>query len=157
MKKITLTTRQNGKDKTISVYTDEEIARWLEAAGEAAKKDFVLYEKRAEATNRKETRRHISLEEIIENGYNIATDTEEADEILEQKEEVELIRKAIEKLPDEQKVLIMERYFNEKSVVEIAKLYGVSRSAIYSKIRKIIKKMQKFLKTWVTNDNFRGL
>ena len=66
MQKVTIETIKD--KKRVSVYVDEEIARWLETADEQTRNEFVLYEKQAANTERNETRRHISLNYIVENG-----------------------------------------------------------------------------------------
>ena len=58
---------------------------------------------------------------------------------------VEQLRKAFLLLSPDEKALIIEHFFNEKSQVELSKQYGVNQSNISRKINRIISKLQKIL------------
>ena len=58
---------------------------------------------------------------------------------------VEQLRKAFLLLSPDEKALIIEHFFDEKSQVELSKQYGVNQSNISRKINHIISKLKKFL------------
>ena len=55
------------------------------------------------------------------------------------------LRKAFFLLSPDEKALIVEHFFDEKSQVELSKQYGVNQSNISRKINRIISKLKKFL------------
>ena len=155
MQKVTIETIKD--KKRVSVYVDEEIARWLETADEQTRSEFVLYEKHAENTERNETRRHISLNYIVENGFDVAEDLLSADEILERNERKTAVKNAIEILEPQQKIFVRQLYYEQKTVTELAQIYAVKKSAIESRKKKILKKMKKFLEKGLNFCDSRGL
>ena len=58
---------------------------------------------------------------------------------------VEKLQKAFLLLSPDEKALIIEHFFDEKSQVELSKQYGVNQSNISRKINHIISKLKKFL------------
>ena len=155
MQKVTIETIKD--KKRVSVYVDEEIARWLETADEQTRNEFVLYEKQAAYTERNETRRHISLNYIVENGFDVAEDLLSADEILESNERKTAIKNAMEILEPQQKIFVKQMYYEQKTVSELAQIYAVNKSAIESRKKKILKKMKKFLEKGLNFCDSRGL
>lgn len=155
MQKVTI---ERIKDKKrVSVYVEEKIARWLETTDEQTRSEFVLYEKHAENTERNETRRHISLNYIVENGFDVAEDLLSADEILERNERKTAVKNAIEILEPQQKIFVRQLYYEQKTVSELAQIYAVNKSAIESRKKKILKKMKKFLEKGLNFCDSRGL
>ena len=55
------------------------------------------------------------------------------------------LRKAFLLLSPDEKKLLIEHFFDEKSQVELSKQYGVNQSSISRKINRIIAKLKKFL------------
>ena len=155
MQKVTIETIKD--KKRVSVYVDEEIARWLETADEQTRNEFVLYEKQAAYTERNETRRHISLNYIVENGFDVAEDLLSADEILESNERKTAIKNAMEILEPQQKIFVKQMYYEQKTVSELAQIYAVNNSEIESRKKKILKKMKKFLEKGLNFCDSRGL
>lgn len=155
MQKVTIETIKD--KKRVSVYVDEEIARWLETADEQTRNEFVLYEKRVANTERTETRRHISLNYIVENGFDIAEDLLSADEILERNERKTAVKNAMGILEPQQKIFVKQMYYEQKTVTELAQIYAVKKSAIESRKKKILKKMKKFLEKGLNFCDSHGL
>ena len=58
---------------------------------------------------------------------------------------VQQLRQAFLLLSPDEKALIVEHFFDEKSQVELSKQYGVNQSNISRKINRIIFKLKKFL------------
>lgn len=155
MQKVTIETIKD--KKRVSVYVEEEIARWLETADEQTRNEFVLYEKQAANIERNETRRHISLNYIVENGFDVAEDLLSADEILERNERKTAVKNAIKILEPQQKIFVKQMYYEQKTVTELAQIYAVNKSAIESRKKKILKKMKKFLEKGLNFCDSRGL
>lgn len=55
------------------------------------------------------------------------------------------LRKAILKLSEEERSLIKEHFFEEKSQVELSRRYGVNQSNISRRIARILLKLKKLL------------
>lgn len=123
----------DGSIKEISV-TDELYALHLELLQEEKRNHW------------KETRRHISLEYLIEHGADIA-DHDGGDPLsaLIEKTDDERIKTALSYLSDKQRSLIEKVFYNDLSLREIARQTGVSHQALSQQLATIYKKLKKFL------------
>ena len=81
---------------------------------------------------RKNKRRHVSLDELTEKGRTPEAFKVEPD--WEQRRKVELVRKAVDELPDRQRMALVLAQFEEKSYKEIAEIMNVSLSSVESLI-----------------------
>ncbi len=94
--------------------------------------------------NRAETRRHIYMSELEEKGCYIADDSDPLDDIL--KDELhEALMASIEKLQPQQKELLIRVYWKNELQKDIAAEEGVSEMAISNRLKRIFKKIKKFL------------
>lgn len=91
--------------------------------------------------------REFSLEYMIENGMeHIYSDNQKlVEEIAEDNLMLEMLMKALETLTDDERSLINELYFNEKSEREVSKSIGVPQRTINSRRQAIIKKLKKIM------------
>ena len=123
----------DGTTKEISV-TDELYALHLELLQEEKRNHW------------KETRRHISLEYLMEQGVDIA-DHDSGDPLsaLIEKTNDERIKTALSYLSDKQRSLIEKVFYNDLSLREIARQTGVSHQALSQQLATIYKKLKKFL------------
>jgi RNA polymerase sigma-70 factor (ECF subfamily) len=81
---------------------------------------------------RKNKHKHVSLDEMTEKGK-----TPEAFKVIpdwEQRRKVELVRRAVDELPDRQRMALVLSQFEERSYKEIAEIMKVSLSAVESLI-----------------------
>jgi len=101
-------------------------------------------EKEEKNKNRAETRRHISLSQMQENGFEPALQEPSLEETLIKEEQLDLLRKAMETLTDKQKELVNKVYFENRTIISIAREEGVSDRAIIYRLEKIHKKIKKF-------------
>jgi RNA polymerase sigma-70 factor (ECF subfamily) len=96
---------------------------------------------------RKNKRKHVSLDELTEQGKTPESLKVEPD--WEQRRKVELVRKAVDELPERQRMALVLAQFEEKSYKEIAEIMKVSlssveslifraRSALKSKLAKVV-------------------
>ena len=123
----------DGTTKEISI-TDELYALHLELLQEEKRNHW------------KETRRHISLEYLMEQGVDIA-DHDSGDPLsaLIEKTDDERIKTALSYLSDKQRSLIEKVFYNDLSLREIARQTGISHQALSQQLATIYKKLKKFL------------
>ena len=70
MKKLTTKIMDNGKEKDIAVFLDDETAKVLEECGdEELKHRYIVEEYKDKLIERRENRRHQSMEKSIEGGH----------------------------------------------------------------------------------------
>lgn len=123
----------DGSIKEISV-TDELYALHLELLQEEKRNHW------------KETRRHISLDYLMEQGADIA-DHRDGDPLsaLIEKTDDEKLKNALSYLSDKQRSLIEKVFYNDLSLREIAHQTGVSHQALSQQLATIYKKLKKLL------------
>ena len=94
----------------------------------------------------KETRRHISLDYLMEQGADIA-DHDSGDPLsaLIEKTNDERIKTALSYLSDKQRALLEKVFYNDLSLREIARQTGISHQALSQQLATIYKKLKKFL------------
>ena len=73
----------------------------------------------------------------LEAGLEIAT----TEEVVEKEDAMDL-KEAIEKLPADERVLIVLRFFEEKKLEEIAEICGEALSTIKSRVYRTLKKLR---------------
>lgn len=145
MQKFTTTLALNGKTKTISVWLDEKTYKILsECKNKSVVDQYVLLAYQDSLIDRKETRRHQSLDKSMNNGFDIADERVNIYEEVERKISYENLHIAISKLQPQQQWLINEIFFNGRNQISIAEELGVGESAIRSRLKKIYEKMKKF-------------
>lgn len=144
MKKLTteIETNENEK-KAISVWLDNETAQLLnECNDEVLKHTYIVEEYNAKLIERKETRRHQSLDEDAENGIDYE-DKRSYEEFSFEDCENENLQKAIKQLTPRQQEILRLMYIEGRTQKEIAEKYGVSESAISHAIERIYASIQK--------------
>jgi len=146
MKKVTTMAIIGGKERQISVYIEEELADWLDTIDEETRRDFIVEEWKTERKNRAETRRHNSLERLLDAGWDVAG--EEIDFVgdMDKEKIVALLQIVEQNLEPQQKKLLWEIYVERKTLEEIGTLENVSKVAIHNRLEKILKKFRKILK-----------
>ena len=92
--------------------------------------------------------REFSLEYMNENGIeHIYSDKQKlVEDIAEDNLMLEMLMKALETLTDDERFLINELYFNEKSERILSKQIDIPQQTINSRKAIIIKKLRKFMK-----------
>ena len=94
--------------------------------------------------NRKETRRHQSLETLIEGGFQIADQESDIEEKAFQNDDIEQLYKAFAVLTEEQKWLVEQVYYHNRKQSEIAAELGIDATSIRDRLRVIYKKIKNF-------------
>jgi len=95
--------------------------------------------------DRKETRRHGSIFVMEEQGVQFEDKAHNVELALEEGEENEILLSAIEELLPQQRDLLQKVFYEELSIVEIARREGVSEAAVRNRLKKIYKKLEKIL------------
>ena len=116
----------------IDVEVSDEFARQYE--------QIETEEKRV---NRKETRRHQSLETLVESGFQIVDQESDIEEKAFQNDDIEQLYKAFAVLTEEQKCLIQQVFYYDRKQSEIAAELGIDPTAIRNRLRKIYDKIKK--------------
>ena len=97
----------------------------------------------------KETRRHISLNYLIENGIDFEDKTADTLAIVIRREKTERIQKAVSTLPNKRRELIHKVFYEELSMRAIARQQGVSHSSISQQMKTIRKRLKKVLSGYI--------
>ena len=93
----------------------------------------------------RETRRHISLNYLTENGIDFEDKAADILSAYIRREDDERIHNAITTLLPEQQALIKKIFYEGKTITEIAKAENVGKSAIANRLTRIYLKIKKFL------------
>lgn len=91
------------------------------------------------------TRRHNSLEDMYENGTQFEDQEINISTMVEEKEKIEMLQKAMKILSLEQKELIQKRFFQGMPIKKIADAEDVDESAIRHRLKIIYKNLKKIL------------
>lgn len=152
MKKYTLTLADGkGGSREIKVRLDDETSRLLEKAGDPElTQAYIIEEYKARNAERKETRRHVSLEKCMEHGWDMADGRADTESIAERREQDALLSAAVSELLPQQRKLVKQVYYEGKTVTELAKEYGVSKAAVSIRLKKIYIKLKKVLEKGLT-------
>ena len=138
MKKLTTKIMDNGKEKEIAVFLDDETARVLEECGDKElKHGYIVEEYKYQLIERRETRRHQSLEKSIEGGHEFVDHKADVEQNLEKKEEIEQLYKAL-------KFLTRLHVLEQKTFQEISEIMGINLYTVYEHYVTAKKKLKKF-------------
>ena len=115
---------------------------------EVGDKFYAVYEamdKEDKLRERRETRRHISLERLEESGFDISDKDSLFTGIDEEKSETERLYEAMSKLLPSQRELINKIYYEGKTSANIAAEEGVGKSAVSNRLKRIFAVLRKNL------------
>ena len=93
----------------------------------------------------RETRRHTSLNYLIENGIDFEDKFADTLAIIIRRENIERVHKALLTLSDKMQNLVHKVFYEEKSMRTIARERGVSHSSISQQMATIRKRLKKQL------------
>ena len=94
---------------------------------------------------RKETRRHQSLDKSLEHGFDIPDPQANISEEIERKELSEEIRKALHKLTEKQRTVVLLRISDGMSFREIGERMSLGTYTVRDYFYNAVKKLQNFL------------
>ena len=92
----------------------------------------------------RETRRHISLYYLMENGVDFTDTAADSFAAVELRENEERIHNAIKHLSDKQQKLLRAVFVESKTITQAAKELGLNKSSISQQLQTIYKKLKKF-------------
>lgn len=122
MKKYFLTiVRKDGTEKQVYVLIPEETAALLNQCEEKIRLEYLKEEYKAFLRERAETRRHISLEQSVENGHDFETTKSLPLEELLRKESDGRVEHLLSCLTQKQRIIVVAHLFYKKSFRKIAK------------------------------------
>ena len=149
MKKYTTyITTNKGTKKEISVFLDDETAKALDESNDPNITHFYILEKHKEdLTDLKETRRHLSLENLLEKGYFIENEDSNLSKYAEKMDTVLKMRKALATLTDKQFKAIWYVAVDGLSYVETGKLMGIRWDTVRQYYKAAEKKIKKYFKS----------
>jgi len=113
---------------------------------------YVELDRQDKNNERKETRRHVSLnkkvknqdfEDIVEHIDLLEDKRSNIEENYIQREEIATLRDGIKSLLPEQRRLIKQVFYEERSIKSLAEEYGVSSPAIINRLNKIYAQLRK--------------
>lgn len=108
---------------------------------------YAEMEHREYLVNRKETRRHQSLDKSMEHGFDVADPKVNVSEEVERRELSEQIHTALHKLTNKQRTVISLYFFDELNFREIGERLHIGTSAVFDHYQAAIKKLKKFLES----------
>ncbi len=97
----------------------------------------------------RETRRHTSLNYLIENGMDFEDKSADTLAIIIRRENIERVHKALLTLSDKRRELVHKFYYEEMTMRAIARERGVSHSSISQQMATVRKHLQKQLRDFV--------
>lgn len=144
MNKVTTQiTKKDGTTSTVYAMVDEATAAILATCDEKVRHEYILSMHNEYLNELKETRRQQSLDVSMENGMDFAA--EEPDDESEKEALLNALKVAMQELTPEQQWLVSEVYVKGRTLVDIAKEFGVSHVAIIHRLKKIREKLKKVL------------
>ena len=146
MKKYTtFITTEKGEQKEISVWLDDETARAIDEANDPEITQFYILDKhREDLIDRKETRRHTSLDELIEKGHLIEDEDGDPVQHAIRMERILKMRKALSALTDKQFKAIWYVAVEGLNYVETGKLMGIRWETVRQYYKKAEEKIKKY-------------
>ena len=118
--------------------------------------EYAAMEHRDKLIERKETRRHQSLDKSLEHGWDIADPSADVALQAERNEDKERLYAVLQKLTDKQRAVLLLYIDEGKSFRDIAKELGLNKDTVREHYLAAIKNLKKFLKNTPSKFNFRG-
>ena len=112
---------------------DEKFPAWFNQIVANRCRDYLKKAKPMHLSDMTEDGEDFELEDI---------DGEMPDELLENKDVIECVRRVVESLPEEQRMCVILRYYDEMSLQEIADTLEVSLGTVKSRLSRASKKMR---------------
>ena len=112
---------------------DEKFPAWFNQIVANRCRDYLKKSKPMHLSDMTEDGEDFELEDI---------DGEIPDELLENKDVIECVRRVVESLPEEQRMCVILRYYDEMSLQEIADTLEVSLGTVKSRLSRASKKMR---------------
>ena len=118
--------------------------------------EYAAMEHRDKLIERKETRRHQSLDKSLEHCWDVADPSTDVALQAERDEDKERLHTALRKLTDKQRAVLLLYIEEGKSFRDIAKELGLNKDTVREHYLAAIKNLKKFLKNTPSKFNSRG-
>ncbi|MDR3565539.1 MAG: sigma-70 family RNA polymerase sigma factor [Negativicutes bacterium] len=105
----------------------------------------IAIDKDIQKIDRRETRRHNSVEELAGKGRQFQDEDINIEEAVVKGEEQALLLKAMDQLLPQQRLLIQKVFLDGKSISEIARAEGVDESSVRERLNRVYKKLKNIL------------
>lgn len=139
-----IVTKKQG-EKKVCVYVDSETAAILKECSEEIRLAYLKELYKEQLLERRETRRHVSLEKITANGHDFELRDKSPTEKIIEAEETAHIKELLDKLTDNQREAFVLHAFEDWTLEKIGKKMGVSFQCVHQFYEAAIKKLKKFL------------
>ncbi|NCA93258.1 sigma-70 family RNA polymerase sigma factor [bacterium] len=106
---------------------------------------YAEYVKADEMIERKELRRHQSLDKSLNNGFDVADESSNVEDTVIKQEEIEELYKAIKTLEPKQQRLVNQIFFQGRTMTSIALENGISQAAITQQMQVINARLKRIL------------
>ena len=147
MKKMTVTvTNQRGEIELISAYVEDEISEALEQCSDEVRRIYILDKHEEQNADRRETRRHSSLEQIMEEGEQFGTDEYNPAVEMKKRENNERLYNALEMLTDKQYQALWRYAMDGLTFQEIGAEMGIRWETVREHYKSALKKLRKILR-----------
>ena len=147
MKKLTVTvTNQRGETESISAYVEDEIAQALEQCSDEVRRIYILDKHEEQNADRRETRRHSSLEHIMEEGEQFGTNEYNPAVKMMKREDNERLYNALEMLTDKQYQALWRYAVDGLTFEEIGEEMGIRWETVREHYKAALKKLRNFLR-----------
>ncbi len=123
---------------------DEGNVSEVEVSKQFAEK-YMEWRKKEKRIERKETRRHVSRDMLLEKGWEFATNEPSSLEEKIRQEKINKVVDALFTLTEKQRNLVKEVFYEGVPMVEIARREGVDSSAIRHRMKRIRDRLRKQL------------
>ena len=107
--------------------------------------EYAAMEHRDKLVERKETRRHQSLDKSMEHGWDIADPSADVDAQAERREDTARLRDALKTLTERQRIVFLTYAEEGKSFREIGEMLGLQKDTVKGHYDGAIKKLRKIL------------
>lgn len=108
-------------------------------------KVMIEVDKDIQNSDRRETRRHYSVDSLEEQGRQFHDVDSNVEEAVMRREEQELLHNALQMLLPQQRALVQKVFFQGRTMVDIAREEGVNVQAIQNRINKIKARLRKII------------
>lgn len=139
------------KKKVIYQITRETF-QIIEVENEAEEMAVKIANRDFERTDKQEKRskaRCTSLETMVEvRGFDVADPDSSVEEYVERNEKIRMVRKVLPMLTEKQREVVILRFWDDKTLEEIAEITGLHISSVEARLECAFKKLRKNLKNF---------
>jgi RNA polymerase sigma factor (sigma-70 family) len=134
--------KEHWQVKILYQFANGEISE-IEVSDELG--EILLGLDRQERNNdRRETRRHVSLDGMDYEGGFFSSDSDTADQVALNME-LDALRRAMDTLTPQQRDLVRKVFFDGRSIASIAREEGVTKQSVHERVQRILSRIKKFL------------